>query len=140
MEGYMDALKNMRIHHIGYLVKNIERSTEEFLSLGYTIINDKCRDDYRKVDITFMAKDGYVIELISPYSEESVVSGLMKRFKNSPYHICYETDDMNICTEKLRAAGYVPLGEPAPAPAIGGQNVVFYTNPNLGMIEILEVK
>ncbi len=134
----MDTLKNMRIHHIGYLVKNIERSTEEFLSLGYTIINDKCRDDYRKVDITFMAKDGYMIELISPYSEESVVAGLMKRFKNSPYHICYETDDLPACTQALRDAGYVPLDEPTPAPAIDNRKVVFYTNPNLGMIEIVE--
>ena len=133
----MNTLKNLRIHHIGYLVKNIDKSTEEFLKLGYIIINDKCRDDYRKVDITFLEKDGYKVELICPCSDDSVVAGLMKRYKNSPYHICYETDDLSSCTEELRVAGYAPLDEPASAPAINGRKVSFYTNPNLGMIEIL---
>ncbi|MCR5595868.1 MAG: VOC family protein [Lachnospiraceae bacterium] len=133
----MDTLKNLHIHHIGYLVKNIDKAEAEFVALGYTIINEKCRDDYRKVDIVFLEKEGYCVELISPYAEDSVVSGLMKRFKNSPYHICYETDDYDKCFELLRAQGYVPFDENTPAPAISGRRVQFFTHPKLGMIEIL---
>ena len=56
----------MRIHHIGYLVKNMQKAEAGFVSLGFRKIEDSCHDTYRKVDIIFMEKDGYVIELVSP--------------------------------------------------------------------------
>ena len=84
-----------------------------------------------------MSKDGYRVELISPYSDDSVVSGLMKRFKNSPYHICYETDDPTSCADELNERGYTAIDEACAAPAISERKVQFFVHPRLGMIEIL---
>ena len=129
---------SLKVHHVGYLVKNIDKAAAQFETLGYTIINEKCRDDYRKVDIIFMEKDGYEIELVSPFSDDSVVSGLMSRFKNSPYHICYEADDLEKASAELTANGFTAIDVPTTAPAIGGRRVQFLMGRFAGMIELLE--
>ena len=85
-----------------------------------------------------MEKDGYIIELVSPTDTESVVAGLLKKYKNCPYHICYQTSDLTSDLEALSSQGYVVIDTPTPAPAIGGRRVVFLMNAALGMIELLE--
>lgn len=128
---------SLTVHHIGYLVKKIEKARDAFLSLGYQVEQDTVRDEIRKVDICFLVKDGYRVELVSPYAEDSVVSGLMKRYKNSPYHICYETTDFETACADLCKGGFIAIDTPTPAPALGGRDVVFLTSPVLGMIELI---
>jgi methylmalonyl-CoA/ethylmalonyl-CoA epimerase len=86
----------------------------------------------------FLSKDGYRIELVSPYDSSSVVAGLLARTGNSPYHVCYEVDDLDAEIERLRDARYVVSSEPASAPACGGARVAFLVHPYLGMVELLE--
>lgn len=127
----------MKIHHIGYLVKDLPGAAEEFRRLGYDG-GAVTRDGSRGVDICFLEKDGCRVELVSPYREDSVVSGLMKRYKNSPYHICYASADMEGDVAQLEASGYVKMGMPEEAPAIGGRKTVFLMNEKLGMIEVAD--
>lgn len=128
----------MKIHHIGYLVKNLQKSKEEFCKLGYNVISEDTHDTIRHVDICFIEKDKYVIELVAPYDNESVVAEMLKKYKNMPYHICYNTDDLKRDAGNLAENGYVIIGEASPAPALGGKRVEFLLNPKLGMIELLE--
>ena len=127
----------LTVHHIGYLVKKIEKAKDAFLSLGFQVEQDTLRDEIRKVGICFLLKDGYRIELVSPYAGDSVVSGLMKRYKNSPYHICYETADFEAAFADLTANGYIAIDTPTPAPALDGRDVVFLSSAVLGMIELI---
>ena len=69
----------MKIHHIGYLVKKLEKAQVAFENLGYAVKQDVVLDEYRQAKIMFLEKDGYVIELVSPVSKESVVADLMKK-------------------------------------------------------------
>lgn len=131
----MTALK---VHHIGYLVKKMDKAIASFTGLGYQITQPALYDDIRKVDICFLEKDGYRIELVSPVSEDSVVAGLMKKYKNSPYHICYETEDYEKAYEELTANGFIAIDTPTPAPALQNREVVFLTNASLGMIELIK--
>lgn len=128
----------MTIHHIGYLVKKLERARLAFEALGYGVEQETIRDEFRKVDIVFLSKDGYRVELVSPYDSTSVVAGLLVRTGNAPYHVCYEVDDLDAAIERLRDARYVVSSEPAPAPACGGARVAFLVHPYLGMVELLE--
>ena len=130
----MPALK---VHHIGYLVKRIEKAKQTFETLGYRTEQDIVRDNIRKVDICFLVKDGYRIELVSPVSEDSVVYGLLKKYKNCPYHICYETADYASDYEALRSEGFLPIDTPTSAPALSGKDVVFMNHAALGMIELI---
>lgn len=130
-------MTTLQIHHIGYLVKKIEKAKQTFESLGYHVEQDTVYDDIRKVDICFLNKDGYRVELVSPVSPDSVVAGLVKRYKNCPYHICYETGDYETACARLLAEGFLAIDTPTPAPALGGRQVRFFTSPLIGMIELL---
>ena len=128
----------MKIHHIGYLVKKIEVSKEEFMTLGYEMLQDVVHDSYRDADICFLKQDGYVVELVSPCSKESVVYSLMERYKNAPYHICYETESFDKDLSELEQKGYMIIAESMPAPALESRRVAFLINPFIGIIELLD--
>ncbi len=128
----------MNIHHVGYLVKKIDKALPAFLKLGYTVIQKTVLDEYRQAKLCFLEKDGYVIELVSPVSKDSVVAGLMKKLGNTAYHICYEADDILSEMKKLEENGYVLCAELHEAIAFQNRKVCFYINPYLGMIELLE--
>ena len=128
----------MKINHVGYLVKNFPAAKAKFEALGYKASGDT-HDTLRLVDICFMERDGYVIEIVSPYDEKSVVAGMMKKYKNAPYHICYETNDFEHDVNGLIEHGYIKWNEPLPAPAFGGRRVVFLVNHHIGMIELLDI-
>lgn len=128
----------MKIHHIGYLVKNIEKAKAAFVKLGFVLESDVVYDDFRKVDICFLTKDGYRVELVSPKSEDSVVSRLIKQYRNAPYHLCYETERFDEERSALEANGFTCMDEPCPAPALGGKRVAFLMSASIGIIELYE--
>lgn len=127
----------LKVHHIGYLVKKMDAARQSFKNLGYQTIQEVLYDDIRKVNICFMEKDGYCIELVSPASKDSVVSGLMKKYKNSPYHICYETANFDKDYQTLMENGFISIDTPTPAPALQNRKVVFLMHAAMGMIELL---
>ncbi|MDB2142050.1 VOC family protein [Enterocloster clostridioformis] len=95
----------MKIHHVGYLTKNLNKSKFLFEKLGFIVEKEKAYDALRKIHIVFMLNGDYRIELIEPDGEESSVWGLLKRYKNTPYHFCYEVDDMNAAVKKMGWGG-----------------------------------
>lgn len=128
---------HLKVHHIGYLVKK-KTAREAFLTLGYTICQDWIRDEGRGIDICFLQSGSTCIELVCPYCDTSTVSGLMKRLKNSPYHICYISEDLDGDAKELREQGFLPIDLPTAAPACDGHPVQFFLHPSLGMIELLD--
>ena len=128
----------MYIHHIGYLVKKIDEARGVFAELGYTEQKSVIYDEYRGIFVLFIEKDGYTIELVSPGPEESVVSGLIKKYKNAPYHICYCSDDFERDIRNLEEAGFMKIDQPTPAPAIDNCRVCFLISHQIGLVELLE--
>jgi methylmalonyl-CoA/ethylmalonyl-CoA epimerase len=136
----------MKIHHIGYLVKDIEVAQNSFDFLGYVRKGEICYDETRDADMLFLENDGYLIELVAPRSESSVAWNLLKKYGNSPYHICYETDSIAEETTRLKKRGFIPLSSEEDAPAItaimdSGEetvySVTFFMNRDIGMIELV---
>lgn len=130
-------MPSLKIHHIGYLVKKIEKAKQTFEALGYCLEQDTVYDPIREVTICFLQKDGCRVELVSPVSETSVVAGLIKKYKNAPYHICYEAEDYESANASLTAAGFMPIDTPTEAAAMHGRKVVFYYSSVIGMAELL---
>lgn len=128
----------MKVHHIGYLVKNMERAIESFLMLGYTIESPTVRDDIRKINICFMINEATRVELIESVDSDSAVSGLITKMGVTPYHICYEVPSIAQEKEKLKASKYIMTAEPEKAPALGDRQVSFFYNKNIGLIELVE--
>jgi methylmalonyl-CoA/ethylmalonyl-CoA epimerase len=137
--------KALKIHHIGYLVDNIENATSEFERLGFIKIGEVTEDSSREIFIVFLDNDGVLVELIQPISETSPVYGLRKKYRNSPYHICYKTQDLQSKIENManskQGGGYTIVQPPMPAPAIPGcPSVAFLMNRDIGMIEIVNME
>ena len=133
----------MKVHHIGYLVKDIDAAYEAFSKLGYVMseINTAIHlDEFRKIYILFIEKDGYCVELIAPYDKESSFYPLLKKYKNCAYHICYESDDREADVAKLVEDGWRQITPFDPATALASQDVGFFLHPKIGMIEIIDTK
>ena len=145
----------MKIHHVGYLVKNINQSIEVFSDLGYVIKQETVYDVDRDIDICFMENDGVVVELVAPRKSASSFKALRKRVGNSPYHICYIADnflsDINDLEEMQKNELLLKLGhiikyarskkewsQEDLAEAIDSRKVVFLYHPEIGLIEIVE--
>ena len=127
----------MRIDHIGYAVRNIDKAKKSFETLGY-VFEETIEDRDRNIYIAFGEMDGYRIELVSPISEESPVDMHLSKIGPTPYHICYKSDNIEADIESLTANGYKVLIPLAPAIAFGNKRVVFMYSIAVGLIEIVE--
>lgn len=127
----------MRIDHIGYAVKNIDKAILQMENLGFVfepVVNDTDRNIY----ITFGNKDGYRIELVAPICSGSPVDTLLSKVGSTPYHICYKSGNILADIDELQKKRFkvtIPL---APAVAFGGKKVVFLYSLSIGLIEIVE--
>lgn len=127
----------LKINHIGYLIKKMDTGIEALLKLGFSE-EQKIYDPIREAELCFMLKDGYCLELIAP-SKESTLYPLLKKYKNTAYHICYEVDDLDAAVTFFEESGYYLFKEKEAAPAFGDNaRVVFLMNPDIGMVELLQ--
>ena len=137
----------MKIDHIGYLVKDINRSIEVFKLLGFSQETDIITDDIadgdnnaRNVLLCFMNNETTRVELVSPIDENSDVYATIKRQGEGPYHICYRVADLEESIAELKASGWLVLKRPAKALAFDFSRVVFLFKRGAGMIELVETK
>ena len=131
-------LEQLKVHHIGYLVRNIEKAKKVFLGFEYEVVSECVHDSFRGIDIIFLEKDGYMIELVSPTDDTSDVASLKKKIGNSPYHICYEVNDLPKMIDMLQKERFVLVHEPHNAVAISNRRVAFLMHGQIGLIELVE--
>ena len=131
---------DLKVHHIGYAVSDIEKAQKSFESLGYTACGPVTDDYIRNVKIVFMKTGDTTVELVAPDGEPNPVDGVLKKNGSTPYHICYVTDDMNESIQDLKKSGYMVIKKPEAAPAIDNCNVAFLYSAAAGMIELAEIK
>lgn len=130
----------MKIHHIGYLVEDINDAIINFKELGYVVEKDIVHDKLRNVYISFLQNNGYRVELIQPIDKSSGLYKLLRKNGNMPYYICYETEKIEDSINLLKEKGYFVIQQIELAPAIYNRKVAFLMNANIGMIELLEIK
>lgn len=111
----------MKINHIGYAVRSIDKAVDSFKELGFDfgpIIDDATRN----VQISFGENDGYRIELVSPLDKgvPSPVDTYLTSSIGTPYHICYESAHFIADIEMLEGKGFKVVIPPQPAVALGG--------------------
>ena len=134
-----DQEVKMKVHHIGYLVKNISKTEKKFLELGYEVESPTKFDKIRNIDIEFLVNGDYRVELIEPKGGESPMYPLLKRYKNTPYHLCYEVKNIDEAIADLQDKHYTVIQEPNIAPCIEGKKVAFLNNISMGIIELVEM-
>ena len=130
----------MDFHHIGIACKSIKKSIIPYKLIGYSLLNDKIViDNIQKVKLCILQKKSHpLIELVEPNDAKSPVSRILKVNGATPYHTCYEVDNIQIAIQKLKSNGFRLITPPVPAILFDNRRVCFLYNNDIGTIELLE--
>lgn len=124
------------LEHIGYITDNLVKTAEACLLLGYkadVVVND----DTQRTRICFLTKSGATkIELVEPYEDNKTMQKMLKRGV-TPYHTCYEVDDVNAAYEEMLDNDFTPLFKPVAAPAFNNRLICYFWKSDIGFIELV---
>jgi methylmalonyl-CoA/ethylmalonyl-CoA epimerase len=127
--------------HIGWAVNSIENASAAFEALGFEKCGDVCDDEQRNVRILMMKqKSGASVELVTPYKDaNSPVSNFLLKNGPAPYHCCFATgkEGSEKLLKSLKKAGFNELIKASPAPALGGDDVIFLYSGVIGLVELV---
>jgi methylmalonyl-CoA/ethylmalonyl-CoA epimerase len=143
-------LSSFSFHHIGIATHSIKETAQYYIDVGYSM-SEVMYDKNQNVYITFMEKlSSPRIELLEPYSDkyppplgftevsDSPVSRILKKSGVSPYHICYEVENIIEAIKNLKNKRYVLLSHPVEAIALKRKLICFLYNRAVGLIELVE--
>lgn len=129
----------MKLDHIGYAVNDITTTACHYTEAGWTL-SDIMEEPSQNVKVAFLIKEGFpTIELVMPSGHgKDPVTQVLKRSGVTPYHTCYEVDDIEQAMEDLYEEGFVPLFMPIEAVAMGGRKICYMCSLEVGTIELVE--
>lgn len=128
----------MKFNHIGIACFSIEKTAPFYLGLGYSK-SDTVFDPIQNVRICFLSHTEMpTLELLEPCDEKSPVNDTLRKNGVSPYHICYESDEIDNSVSKLKEMKFYPLSKPVSAVAFNGKKVCFLFRNDVGLLELVE--
>lgn len=116
-------MKSLRLHHVGYVVNDIDAAAKVYQSLGF---GEGERHEIREqkiVAMTFPAGTGWM-ELIQPTDPDGPIAAYMAKKGEGVHHVAYEVDDIEAKLAELKAAG-VQLIDDAPRSGAHGWRIAF---------------
>jgi len=134
----INMLSNFQFHHIGISVVNIKLTSQYYLDAAYTV-SKTIYDPIQNVSIAFLEKIGEPrIELVESAQNNSPISKIIEKSGVSPYHICYEVNNIESVISELKKKRYLLLAAPVNAVAMNNRRICFLYNKNIGLIELVE--
>lgn len=130
-----------KIDHIGYAVRDISAAKTHFEAFGFEFTDNEV-DEMRNVNVSIgqTGRGGVKVELLAPLDGvKSPIDGYLKKTGSTPYHICYQTGNMDGAIKRLLELGFTQMGYPAPSIPLGG-NVCFLYSAEIGVVELIEYK
>lgn len=130
----------LRFHHIGIACRNIDKTKSFYLAMGYSAsaVTD---DPLQHVRVCFLDTDGQPrLELLEPLDEKSPVTRTLDTVGVSPYHLCYEVNDIGTAIAWLRNQRFLLVSGPVPACAMNDRQVAFLFKTSNGLIELVEAE
>ena len=95
----------MKLHHIGIVVKSIQKSLGELTNyLDFESTTMPSLVGSQKVNICFLKTNNVFLELIEPAEENSPISNFIKK-GGGFHHLCFEVDDIHLELEKMKKNG-----------------------------------
>lgn len=124
-------------NHIGYAVKDIDKTAEFYRNAGYSI-TETVLEESQHVYSAFLYKEGApTIELVSPTSEDSPIMDILKRNGVMPYHMSYNVESIQDAINGLRKSKFLIINGPIEREK---DIFAFLYNKNVGLIEIVQYK
>jgi len=130
----------MKFDHLGVFVKSLDEGRAHFQKIfQIKTISDEFHDPLLGVSVQFLVdSSGVRYESVAPNGTYNPVDLVLKESKNILNHVAYRSSDFENELVRLRSAGCLPLGKPAPAVAFNGSRVVFLLTPLRLILEIIE--
>lgn len=131
---------NAALHHIGILVRDIERSAQSYEDrFGYAVHSDVIHDPVQTAYVQFLRGEGAgpLVELVAPDGPESKLSNAIKKGEGLN-HLCYFSEAIEDDCRKLRGKGMLVLQLPVPAKAFGGRRIAWLMGSDGLPIELVE--
>lgn len=130
----------LTFHHIGIACRDIAKTQAFYLQMGYTAA-PIVEDPLQHVRISFLEKDGAPrLELLEPLDEKNPVARTLDTVGVSPYHMCYEVQDIEAAIADLRRQRFLLVNGPVPACAMENRRIAFLYQKNNGLIELVEAQ
>ncbi|MBQ8175055.1 MAG: VOC family protein [Clostridia bacterium] len=124
----------MKLHHMGIIVKDIQKAIAMYRAMGYTLEKGPVLDHIQNNVIAFLCGPSPRMELIEPLGEQSSVY----HFKAGYHHMCYEAEEGEHILQAFRS---MQVGKiftpPIVAPALGGREVAFACLQNGTFVEFI---
>lgn len=114
----MAGTDGLRLHHVGYVVSDIEVAAETYRALGFYEGERQEIPEQHIVAITFHAGHGWM-ELIQPTDLEGPIAAFMAKRGEGVHHVAYEVDDIEAKLAELKTAGVQLIDE---IPRVGAHN------------------
>ena len=124
----------MKIHHIGYIVKNIEEYKKNLI---IDKIEKEIYDETQKANLALIKAQNIFIELIEPNSKESFTYNFLQK-GGGYHHLCYETSKEK-AEELIRSKRMIKVLGWVYAPLLEGE-VCFVYNRNREIVEFVCLK
>ena len=130
-----------RLHHVGFVVNDIQGSVEGFArSIGASWNAKIFHDPLQKVRVSFLqsfSPADMQIELVEPAAEDSPVSNFLKR-GGGLHHLCYEVEDLDAHLITMRLKGAVVVRRALPAIAFQNRRIAWTFTAQKLLLEFLE--
>lgn len=115
------------------------RQAKQYLAAGWSMFEPMV-DPIQNAKIAFLNKEGILqIEFVAPVDEKSPLVKTLEKSVNSPYHVCYEVDDIEQALKDLRKLKYIKLFNPVPVVGIADKKICYLFNAQVGLIQIVQV-
>ena len=129
----------MKFHHVGIAVQNINEAIHAYQVLGYSQSSAIIHDPIQNVQLCFLDKDGSpTLELVAASSQDSPVTNILAKNGPTPYHNCFEVDNIIESVANLKLCGFRRLSAIVPAIAFENRRICFLYQKEVGLIELLE--
>lgn len=103
----------MRLHHVGFVVKDLSSTLNTFESiLGLKPISKPFLDKIQQVNEIFLDAKPTLIQLFEPVSDDSPVKNFLRKHGEKLHHLCFEVDDLDKTLRDLKAEGIRIIWEP----------------------------
>src|SRR3990167_5432951 len=118
LKRLINKMSNSAFDHIAYATNHTDNSMEIFSILGFKnqLFYKQKIDKFSSYITKLQSATGQVLELVEPYSNQSVVSKILQNQQAIIYHSAFFTADLILTLTQLKKAGAVIITEPMTIP------------------------
>jgi methylmalonyl-CoA/ethylmalonyl-CoA epimerase len=130
----------LRFHHFGLASRRPEQTLRFLRGLGHEVAV-QVYDPLQNVNLWLCTHLSMpTVELVGPAEGQGPLDAILAASNESIYHLCYETENLDVSLAAMKAGGFRVMCVSAPKPAIlfNNRRVSFYRVKDFGLIELLE--